>query len=50
MVNLIALPIGLGMAVQQAVDEVSAAAENALCEIEKRPITQQILLGAASGL
>ncbi|KAL5961758.1 FUN14 domain-containing protein 1B [Taenia solium] len=38
------------MAARQAVDEVSAAAEDALCKIEKKPIMQQILIGAASGI
>uniref|UniRef100_A0A5K3F2A7 FUN14 domain-containing protein 1 n=1 Tax=Mesocestoides corti TaxID=53468 RepID=A0A5K3F2A7_MESCO len=38
------------MASQQAVDEITSAAENALDKIEKRPFIQQVTIGAASGL
>ncbi|CDI96875.1 FUN14 domain containing protein 1 [Echinococcus multilocularis] len=38
------------MSAQQAVDEISTLAGNALGEIKKKPTMQQILIGAASGL
>ncbi|VDM18133.1 unnamed protein product [Hydatigera taeniaeformis] len=38
------------MAVHQAVDEISAATGDALHKIEKKPILQQILIGATSGM
>ncbi|VUZ52138.1 unnamed protein product [Hymenolepis diminuta] len=38
------------MASQQAVDEIAEATDEFLGKIEKKPIGQQILIGAASGL
>nr|CDS32193.1 FUN14 domain containing protein 1 [Hymenolepis microstoma] len=38
------------MAAQQALDEVAGTADEVLGKIEKKPIAQQILIGAASGL
>ena len=38
------------MSARQAADELSEAAEKALEKVEKKPILQQILLGAGSGL
>lgn len=38
------------MAARQAVDEIAEAADEVLDKIEKKPIGQQILIGAASGL